>query len=275
MFTSAPADLAHGPDGGKGPELEAVHLESMSNLSEGHMPRAHVHDRHAGGDSTGDLALAHYDECGPLPVGSSPLSLWQPPWRCDCTVHCSRRACRPRRAPALSPRRRRPQQQAVSSPGAACCAAQQAQLGGSLWPSVQGLCGEVVSAPGSCVCCGAGGRASRRCCRRTQRPPSTAWKGATPRIAPSRRRIWTTMTPLIPLLTTAQRCLPPPPVCNLRLLALRLLARFRSPFVNTFPAPVYLCKAGNPPSFFRSNPHCWKQRKPMVPWALHALLLHS
>lgn len=40
---------------------------------------------------------------------------------------------------------------------------------------------------------------------------------------------------------------PPPstPVCNLRLLAL-----FRSPFVNTFPAPVYLCKAGNPPSFF-------------------------
>lgn len=64
MFTSAPADLAHGPDG-KGPELEAVHLESMSNLSEGHMPRAHAHDRHTGGDSTGDLALAHYDECAP------------------------------------------------------------------------------------------------------------------------------------------------------------------------------------------------------------------
>eukprot|EP00892_Ulva_mutabilis_P010061 jgi/Ulvmu1/7427/UM036_0088.1 len=61
MFTSAPADLAHGPDGGKGPELEAVHLESMSNLSEGHMPRAHGHERSAG-DSTGDLALAHYDE---------------------------------------------------------------------------------------------------------------------------------------------------------------------------------------------------------------------
>lgn len=71
MFTSAPADLAHGPDG-KGPELEAVHLESMSNLSEGHMPRAHAHDRHAGGDSTGDLALAHYDECAP-PLGASCL----------------------------------------------------------------------------------------------------------------------------------------------------------------------------------------------------------